>query len=635
MSTKTSIKRIAAVAAVALTLGGFSAVSAHATAYPTPNSIIYGWTGDGTTSGNLGSTYSFGSGLGSPTLNGVAGPVNTVVVQVAAYAGSVTAGTAYTTTSSETKRSIVSVSGAGSSIVSSLAHTGGAATGTVNTLGTQATYAANNAVTDLTIATPTAGTVVVKVYQESATSGIFSSTAAETVTITVAAAASSGTLSVANSSFYDTTTDAAATASLTTEPTVAKTLAATNAGFAARYDWSIKDSLTAAMPTTTGVTATIAGPGFLSTSATLVGANNRVLVLTGAASGHFYVYPDGASGVATVTLSAGSTVIGTHTVTFSSTTVASVKLTAIQTNVAVAAVTGYRAYTAADEATTATGTFYATAADSNGYAIASPVLTATSSDNTVATVAAGSYNITDAVTYFTVTGVAAGKATITVADTATGLVTATIPVTVSKAVATTVALTLDAASYNAGDKVTWTITAKDSNGSPIADGVYTSAAAAGFLTAAGLASNQSLPNGATPASGNLSFTGGVATGTFYAPANDFKLVGTTGTAATLVTAAQGIALSASATVASASAAAAQAAVDAANEATDAANAATDAANNAMDSADAAQQAALDAGDKADAALAAVTDLATKVSAIATQIAALSALVKKIAAKVKA
>jgi hypothetical protein len=32
MSTKTSIKRIAAVAALALTLGGFSAVSAHAAA---------------------------------------------------------------------------------------------------------------------------------------------------------------------------------------------------------------------------------------------------------------------------------------------------------------------------------------------------------------------------------------------------------------------------------------------------------------------------------------------------------------------------------------------------------------------------------------------------------------------------
>jgi hypothetical protein len=644
MSTKTSIKRIAAVAAVALTLGGFSAVSAHAAARTAGNTIVYAWTGDGTALGVTG-TSDATTGYGSATLNGVAGAVNTVEVFVAQKAGTQTAGTAFLGSASPTgatKRSIVTVSGSGATI-SAVAGTSGDAT--VNTAGTQATFIANNGGTlyngaqygnVVSIFTPTAGTVTVSLYKESSSAGIFSSTAAETVTITVAAAASSGTLSVANSTFYDTTTDAAATASLTTAPSLVKTavnVASNTAGtatvgFGARYDWALKDTLSAPMASTTAWSVTVAGPGVLVAAGASPITPARVLSGT-SALGTFYIYPDGTSGTATVTLSAGSTVIGTKSVTFTGTTVASIKTTAIQTNVALAAVAGYAPYSNTDLVTNATGTFSATAADSLGNAIAlsaNTLLTAKSSDTTIATVvAAGAWNATDKVSYFTVTGVAAGKATITVADAATGLITSTVAVTVSKAVATTITLTLDAASYGAGDKVTWTLTAKDSAGSPVADGVYT-----GFESAG--STNQSVPGGTLPGA-NVSFLGGVATGSFYAPSSTFTLTVKPAAVATVVTAAQSVALTASATVTNAAADAAQAAVDAANEATDAANAATDAANNAMDSADAAQQAALDAGDKADAALAAVTDLASKVADIATQISALSSLVSKIAASV--
>ena len=56
MSTKTSFKRIAAVAAVALTLGGFSAVSAHATA-ATATFFVTGATTNGTaTPGSIADT---------------------------------------------------------------------------------------------------------------------------------------------------------------------------------------------------------------------------------------------------------------------------------------------------------------------------------------------------------------------------------------------------------------------------------------------------------------------------------------------------------------------------------------------------------------------------------------------------
>jgi hypothetical protein len=110
MSTKTSIKRIAAVAAVALTLGGFSAVSANAAAKTTGNTIVYAWTGDGMTAGNNGTSDTSG-GFGFSALGGVSGPVNTVGVRLAAHAGNITAGSLYS--SGTSKRSIVTVSGSG------------------------------------------------------------------------------------------------------------------------------------------------------------------------------------------------------------------------------------------------------------------------------------------------------------------------------------------------------------------------------------------------------------------------------------------------------------------------------------------------------------------------------------------
>jgi trimeric autotransporter adhesin len=71
MSTKTSIKRIAAVAAVALTLGGFSAVSAHATTASTVTAV-------GSTGGTVGIGQTFAT-----TFTGVVGAADTGGVTVA------------------------------------------------------------------------------------------------------------------------------------------------------------------------------------------------------------------------------------------------------------------------------------------------------------------------------------------------------------------------------------------------------------------------------------------------------------------------------------------------------------------------------------------------------------------------
>jgi hypothetical protein len=367
----------------------------------------------------------------------------------------------------------------------------------------------------------------------------------------------------------------------------------------------------------------------------------------------FYVKSDGTTGTATITFSAGSLVLGTRTVVFYGST-ANAKATAVKT---IASTSG--------SALAGAVQVVVTDALGNGVPGQEGNIVATSSDTSVlASQTAGNSGcvydtVVDTVGNYlcnvsAVANVASGKTatiTFTVVKSGTTTVLASAPaLTFTTGGSTISSLTLvpAASSYAPGDKVTMTLTAKDSSGNPVADGQYgvflnstSNASTYSGLTLSANTTNVPFAKSAavSPATTNgYTFTGGLTTSSFYAPYTSGTVVmsGTlASTGSNLAGALQGTTLSSSVSVTNTTDAAAQAAVDAANEATDAANAATDAANNAMDSADAAQQAALDAGDKADAALAAVTDLATKVSAIATQIAALSALVKKIAAKVKA
>jgi hypothetical protein len=238
-------------------------------------------------------------------------------------------------------------------------------------------------------------------------------------------------------------------------------------------------------------------------------------------SQNFYLFPSGLTGTSTITVSLNGVVVATKTFTFYSTTVAAITTTLAQAYVAAASDTGFAA---------TTPTITATATDKTGSAIpTSAGLSAKSSDTTIATVSAtGTWNSTNKNYEFTVTGVKAGIATITVSDTSTGLITSTQVVTVTTAVAATAVLALDAASYSAGDKVTWTLTAKDSTGNPVADGTYTA------FFAAAASSNASVPGGTLPAA-DVTFKGGVATSYFYAPSSSFTIKATVGTASTTAT----------------------------------------------------------------------------------------------------
>jgi hypothetical protein len=387
-------------------------------------------------------------------------------------------------------------------------------------------------------------------------------------------------------------------------------------------------------------TATVSGPGILGSAADTASGTPKVSSLpapTGRAitvqAGHIVqIFPDGASGVATVTISSAlGKVLGTKKVTFYGDTT---KLTATVLKPVIGA------------AATA-GTILVTAEDASGTEVQDAAINVFSS---AAATASNSYTACDAYTAATstiaagylcsVTGVAAGTVTITpttktsATDTTVGAVTGTgVSIRVGSTTPASVEVTTDKASYIPGEKATVTVVLKDSTGLVLADGNYSAIFATG-----GISADYSFGTGSDTMTDTVirGFASGVKTYTVYMPISEstVKLSWTTGstTAASgtgLATANQAVAGSISVAVVSSSG---SAATDAANEATDAANAATDAANAAAEAADAATAAAQDA---ADAVAALSTEVATLIAALKKQITSLTNLVIKIQKKVKA
>jgi hypothetical protein len=241
-------------------------------------------------------------------------------------------------------------------------------------------------------------------------------------------------------------------------------------------------------------------------------------------------------------------------------------------------------------------------ADVNANATATPTLTAAaSSDVLVATVA-----YSGAVA--TVTGVKAGTATITLTA---GTIVTTSVVTILPVTAPKLAWAFDKDSYDAGEKMTLTITATG-----VADG-----ARAAFVAAP--APNFALTGASDTLVASPVFAAGVATYVLYAPSNSGKFTLTATVGAAIDTEAVIIAAAGTRTVATLSATvtnpaltAAQEATDAANEATDAGNNAKDAADQAIEAADAATIAAQDAAAAAEAAGAMAVEAAEAAGAIA-------------------
>ena len=389
----------------------------------------------------------------------------------------------------------------------------------------------------------------------------------------------------------------------------------------------------------------VTGPGYISagTDTTTASSTSRTLQTTGATQKWINVFADGTTGVSTITIvgSVTGTVLATESLTFSDTKPASI------------AVTVKKAYIAAGANTAKV--FAVTLKDASGNAITGSAASiagartdTTTAGKALATAASAcAWNSTDLVYYCDATGsstVVFGPAsyiftaTGTDAD-ATTVASAAVSTTYADTVATKVTVTAPATA-NVGDKITYTLTATEKNGYPIADQTYEGSAANG--TTGGIFWNTTTVPAYTGSvapfnSGEtITTVSGVATKSLYVPAVS-GTVSATWTLAGKSTAATGaIAASIAGTTITATTVVTNpgvdAATDAANEATDAANAATDAALAAADAADAATAAAQDASD-AVAALSAT--VATLVASLKAQITSLTNLVIKIQKKVKA
>jgi hypothetical protein len=352
------------------------------------------------------------------------------------------------------------------------------------------------------------------------------------------------------------------------------------------------------------------------------------------------VFADGTAGVATITITSGTTTLATKSVTFYG-TVATLNVTQ---NLSIARASATGAELGCDNADCDSSTVALTPAvvvealDSAGNVVPGLVISAVTSNSAVIASASiteddGTEGDGDGYYNASVTSAPGGASGATATVTfrtllSTGAFVSSTPVTFTLGgSAYTHTLTLDKATYVPGEAIVVTRSAVDSSGNPVYDGV--AAPAVSFNKAIG---------GTSPIAGE--YVGGkLATSatkpTVFAPSMDGAFT------ASVTGAVAGVAsqlISATATV-SGNNAAAEAASDAAAEAIDAANAATDAANLAAEAADAATVAAEEARDAADAATAAVEELATQVAtlmaALKAQITTLANTVAKIAKKVKA
>jgi hypothetical protein len=346
------------------------------------------------------------------------------------------------------------------------------------------------------------------------------------------------------------------------------------------------------------------------------------------------VFPDGTSGVSTITIaSAAGVVLATEKVTFFG---SAATISAVATKTVIgptgAASTKVLTVTVLDAAGVSVSNL------DNKIGVVSSDTTKISTVYASAT-AAAAYDATTGTYTVSVQGNAVGTANLTVTtktastDT-TGIdAAAAVSVRVGSFAPASVVITTDKATYAPGEKGSFKVQLLDKDGLEVVSGeTYTAIMDATGVTSSYALQNSSLPTGADV----TSYASGGRSYTFYAPITegDVKFSVTTGTTASgtktgLATANQGVAASVTFSVSSAST---SAAIDAANEASQAASDATDAALAAADAAD-------EATSKAQEAVDAVATLSAEVSkminALKAQIKTLSNLVTKIAKKVKA
>jgi len=440
---------------------------------------------------------------------------------------------------------------------------------------------------------------------------------AQTLTITVTQNAATDTVAASATSLIN----AGETISATADVTVTGSMTASTSDAAATIKVSLLNAAGSAV-SAESYTATISGPGILGAGAYGAGTTTHSLAATGRAltvkNGDVVaVFPDGTSGVATITIgSAAGVILATEKVTFfgaAAKIVTTVKKAVIGKTTAVADVLSI-------VVTDAAGTSVSNLTSVN---IVSSDVTKIAGAYTAAT---ATYSATTGAYLVPLTPVAAGTANITVttkasATATTGVDAAAVSVRVGSSTPAAVTVTTDKSSYAPGEKATITVKLVDASGLEVAGSdTYTAIFATG-----GIVSSYAL--GGTSAditvTGTVSYADGGKTYDVFMPVTegDVKFSWTTGTG--LATANQGVAGSVTVAVSSTGT---SAAIDAANEAAQAASDATDAALAAADAADAATTKAQEAVDAVATLSAQVSKLIT---ALKAQITTLTNLVIKI------
>jgi hypothetical protein len=495
-----------------------------------------------------------------------------------------------------------------------------------------AKYKVYLAKTDANTAPTVAGTYVVKLTPAIGSTGSLNA-AAQTITITVTTAAALDTVASSATVYLNTGETNTATVAAADAVFVTGSKAVSNSGAIANLSVALLNAAAASV-TAESFTATITGAGTLgigrfgtgqtSFNDTYTAIGRAITVKNG---DYVMVFPDGTSGVGTVTISsAAGKALATKTVTFFG------DAAKIVTTVAKAVIGG---------TTSVADVLSLVVTDAAGTSVSN--LTAVNIVSSDATKIAGAYT-SAAAAYSTTTGaylvpltpVAAGSANITVttkasATATTGVDAAAVAVRVGSKTPASVKVTTDKSAYAPGEKAVITVALADATALDLVSAeTYTAIFAAGGIT-----SSYTLGSGSATISGTdiISYVAGGKTFEVFMPVTegDVKFSWTTGSTAAgtntgLATANQAVAGTITVAVSSNATAAA---LDAANEATDAANAATDAALAAADAADAATAAAEDAS-AAVAALAKSVDTALK--ALKKQITGLTALVNKLLKK---
>jgi trimeric autotransporter adhesin len=503
MSTKTIYKRIALVAVTALGAGVLSVAPASAAEISGAFTSINLKTA--TASPTVGAAVDVNLGGATASKTGLtAGDTAKVTGFLSSYPAS-----GFVTTSA-----VATVAGATATKPTGVTAAPTPSAGTLPFASAGTTFGGNTVTATATVGfgsytfTPTvAGTYVMTVWNDVDADGVIDVTEARqdvSITVVAASALSSGT-----STAFIRGDNTATAANATTDALPASATATAGAANSAAITVSLKNAANVAMTSGNTLSATLTGPGYLlwasaddapqtnqcSATPTYAATLGRSVTAQAAdADGTLYVCADGASGVATIAITATNTASGvsitlpSKTVTFYG-AVTKIVATGVLTvgragGYAVGVNTGNRA------AATDVPSVIIKATDKNGVPVggltagfsvkssAITVMTETITNNpdtAGATYSSGGLGFYNVQTNTASSAKSGDKATLTfrVLDPADPLglayLTSTVDFTIGGSVATEV-LSFDKTSYAPGDPMIVTVTAKDSAGNPVYDG---------------------------------------------------------------------------------------------------------------------------------------------------------------------